>query len=224
MAKRTCRIDGCERLCDDRHSVCITHRKRAIRGHADCLVSGCTGLGRYEGPTCHRHQPRACVVRYGQCIWCGQLYIIRSTGKTPRHCLALSRRGTPTAKGYKPVQAATIACRGCGEPFESPGWVRLCERCRREHRRTDKDRYKARRRMRLGVVRIERVVRRQVFERDGWRCWICRCPVRRDVAVPDPFAPTLDHVVPLVAGGEHSYANIRCAHFLCNSVRGAGVA
>lgn len=36
-------------------------------------------------------------------------------------------------------------------------------------------------------------------------------------------APTLDHVIPLAKGGEHSRANVRCAHFICNSRRGANL-
>ena len=43
-----------------------------------------------------------------------------------------------------------------------------------------------------------------------------------DLAYPHPHSATLDHIVPLAAGGAHSYANVQCAHFICNSVKGAG--
>lgn len=66
------------------------------------------------------------------------------------------------------------------------------------------------------------VYRSKIFERDGWRCQLCRKPVRRTAVVPHPLAPTLDHIVPLAAGGLHEPANVQTAHFICNSVRGAG--
>ncbi len=38
-----------------------------------------------------------------------------------------------------------------------------------------------------------------------------------------PLAPVIDHIVPLDAGGLHEPANVQCAHFLCNSKKGARV-
>jgi 5-methylcytosine-specific restriction endonuclease McrA len=37
--------------------------------------------------------------------------------------------------------------------------------------------------------------------------------------VPHPKAPTIDHIVPLAAGGDDIKANVQLAHFLCNSVK-----
>ena len=70
------------------------------------------------------------------------------------------------------------------------------------------------------VVRLARVVRvpyratvpltrKAVFARDGGRCVYCSAP-----------ATSLDHVVPLSLGGDHSYANTRCSHWICNIRRG----
>lgn len=56
----------------------------------------------------------------------------------------------------------------------------------------------------------------EIFERDAWRCHICGGATRKTAKVPHPKAPTLDHVIPLARGGEHSRANVRCAHFECN--------
>jgi 5-methylcytosine-specific restriction endonuclease McrA len=69
----------------------------------------------------------------------------------------------------------------------------------------------------------ERIYRRKVYERDDWTCRLCLKPVDRDAVVPAPMAATLDHVVPLSLGGEHVYSNVQCAHFLCNSTKGANV-
>lgn len=59
-----------------------------------------------------------------------------------------------------------------------------------------------------------------VFERDGWLCHLCGdlCDGRAG-PVWRPWAATLDHVIPLARGGRHSYANIRTAHAICNSLK-----
>lgn len=58
-----------------------------------------------------------------------------------------------------------------------------------------------------------------VFERDSWTCQICHCSTPPDLRghMTAPNAPTLDHIVPLRAGGPHTYANTRCACHSCNS-------
>ena len=72
----------------------------------------------------------------------------------------------------------------------------------------------AARRARLKGATVERVDRRVVYEKHGGICGICRSSV--------PFERmTLDHIVPLVAGGPHSYANVQPAHLVCNSSKGA---
>lgn len=55
--------------------------------------------------------------------------------------------------------------------------------------------------------------------RDGWRCGICGKPVPKKAVVPNPLAPTLDHIIPLAKGGTHEPKNVQLAHFLCNSVK-----
>ena len=71
-----------------------------------------------------------------------------------------------------------------------------------------------RRAARMKVARKAPVDREAVFERDGWLCGICGESVRREDA-------TLDHIVPIARGGTHEPSNVRLAHGLCNSRRGA---
>jgi 5-methylcytosine-specific restriction endonuclease McrA len=40
------------------------------------------------------------------------------------------------------------------------------------------------------------------------------------VKVPEPLAPTIDHIVPVSKGGDDTRANVQLAHFRCNSVKG----
>lgn len=69
-------------------------------------------------------------------------------------------------------------------------------------------------------VAYEVVPRTEIFERDGWVCGICALPVDQTVKFPDPGSATLDHVVPMSLGGAHDRANLQCAHFYCNTVKG----
>ena len=61
---------------------------------------------------------------------------------------------------------------------------------------------------------------REIAERDHWRCHLC------NGAVPDreykarDRDPTLDHLLPVSLGGEHTRANVALAHNRCNWERG----
>jgi 5-methylcytosine-specific restriction endonuclease McrA len=108
-------------------------------------------------------------------------------------------------------------CAECGSAFvcNQPMQVVCTQRCgtKRAGARYD---------MRKRSQRVEDVWRSKVYERDHWHCQLCNKPVRRDKPVPHPLAPTLDHIVPLARGGEHSYANVQLAHFICNAVKSDG--
>lgn len=67
----------------------------------------------------------------------------------------------------------------------------------------------------LGAGRVERIHVRDVAVRDGWRCAICGKKVTRKTW-------SIDHIVPLSTGGEHTFRNVTLAHKRCNSRRGAG--
>lgn len=61
----------------------------------------------------------------------------------------------------------------------------------------------------------------KIFERDGWICQLCGRPVERGVSVhQSPFAPTIDHIIPLSKGGKDSVANCQTAHYICNLRKG----
>jgi hypothetical protein len=111
-------------------------------------------------------------------------------------------------------------CLQCGEVFVALSWTgaRFCsEPCQvRAHRRLRRDRKRS-------AEKGERIYRRKVFERDSWTCRICRKPVQQDALVPHPKAPTVDHILPLALGGAHTYSNVQCAHFVCNSRKSQNV-
>jgi 5-methylcytosine-specific restriction endonuclease McrA len=73
-----------------------------------------------------------------------------------------------------------------------------------------------------GAASVERVDACRVFARDGWRCQLCGAATDKgQMGKRHPRAPTMDHIVPLARGGDHSYRNIQCACLLCNLKKGA---
>lgn len=88
----------------------------------------------------------------------------------------------------------------------------------RAAKRRGKDARKTRKR---GLF-VEPIYRAKVYERDGWVCQLCRRAVPKDKVVPHPNAATLDHIIPLAAGGAHAYANAQLAHFRCNNRKSDG--
>lgn len=77
------------------------------------------------------------------------------------------------------------------------------------------------RRARMKNAFVEDVVPARVFRRDKWICGICKKPVSQlnDRSLVD--IASLDHIIPLSKGGEHSYANTQLAHLSCNLSKGA---
>lgn len=72
-----------------------------------------------------------------------------------------------------------------------------------------------------GAPVIEAFTNTEIYERDNWTCYLCGEPVNRGADCYQPDSPTIDHVVALAVGGEHSRANVRCACFRCNSTKQA---
>lgn len=71
-----------------------------------------------------------------------------------------------------------------------------------------------RRRARLRGATVERVDYQKIIERFGMCCHICGHVIERSDL-------EFDHVIPLAAGGAHSYENVRPSHARCNRSKGA---
>ena len=67
---------------------------------------------------------------------------------------------------------------------------------------------------------IETVEVSKLFFRDGGHCKLCGKKLNLKRKVPHPLAITIDHIIPVSKGGEHSYRNTQLACFMCNSKRG----
>ena len=108
---------------------------------------------------------------------------------------------------------------------------RICAACKAEYRKTYKRTKvarahkrieKARRRAIERGVSADRIDPIQVFERAGWRCYLCGCDTPEHLrGTYSPAAPELDHKVPLALGGTHTWGNVACACRRCNGLKGA---
>lgn len=82
--------------------------------------------------------------------------------------------------------------------------------------------YAENRRARQVGAFVENVLLAVLAERDGNVCGICRKQVvmgHSDIR----FRPSIDHIIPLSKGGQHSYANTQLAHRSCNSSKGVKI-
>ena len=63
----------------------------------------------------------------------------------------------------------------------------------------------------------EYIRRRDVFDRDDWRCRICRVKVSDTVKKGHPRKAIMAHIVALAAGGSHTWDNVACLCHHCNT-------
>ena len=85
----------------------------------------------------------------------------------------------------------------------------------RKFRAANPDKIRAheeRRRSRVQAQFIEKVYEDVLRARDGDTCGICTKPIVEKGSI--------DHIIPIWRGGEHSYANTRLVHVVCNKRRG----
>jgi 5-methylcytosine-specific restriction endonuclease McrA len=61
---------------------------------------------------------------------------------------------------------------------------------------------------------VEDVYDELVYARCGWVCMLCG--ERVDPKITGEMGKSLDHIIPISRGGEHSYANTQLAHLVCN--------
>ena len=136
-------------------------------------------------------------------------------GKTPANTTDLAKTSPPKLRIPQAIQGGVFyesTCIQCGISAWSRQQFRYCgPRCR--EKATGKTHW------------ISKAKRLAIYERDNYTCQICMKPVDSvpygHMGVWSPTAPSLDHITPRSLGGSHSATNLRLAHTLCNSLRGA---
>ena len=114
----------------------------------------------------------------------------------------------------------SCTCAECGEQFfPLPGKKnrKFCRAlCLARHSSRNA---KHKRRVRLhGNGRKESISLAVLFKRDHGVCQICRRAVQPS-AKGWPSGASIDHIIPVSRGGEHTYENVQLAHIRCNTMR-----
>lgn len=115
-------------------------------------------------------------------------------------------------------------CGTCGTKVAHP--QRFCSEHREAALKASRHRMTLRSRAKYGTtyrsrarkygVEYQPVNKQRVFARDGWRCGICGKKVDQRLKDRHPMMASLDHIVPMALGGDHTYINTQCTHLCCN--------
>lgn len=245
MEKSTCSDPECGRRAHAR-GMCTMHYQRAKCSGAlipfgvyppdnltdtPCKVPACTDVARKgRRGMCNKHAERIRLTgttddperpkRNGilPCSVDGCDKVSKAGGRTGRllcvmHYERFFKYGDPLITGR--LSACTI----CGAPFVKRNRQRCCSvACRKEL--VAREGYAKKRRALEEQRTVEKFTRAEIFDRDNWVCHLCGGPIDRDAKPRTSRAASLDHVIPLSLGGEHSRANTRAAHHGCNARKG----
>jgi len=247
MPKPTCSIDGCEKAAWSR-SWCGTHYAR-WRNHGDPHhVEPNRGNGKRRSVGVDPCAIKGCHLAIKARDWCGMHYHRWERSGDPearlRGEVVNGKRVCPrcqvdkTLAEYTP--GTTGRCKRCVADLQAewrartPGYHLLYARppaayfrakakgWRRTHPEETRQ-YAAEYRARKSGATIESFRVFDVFVRDNWICGICKMPIDPSLTYPDPMSVSLDHIIPLSRGGDHSASNTQASHLNCNVRKGVAI-
>lgn len=174
---------------------------------------------------------------------CG--YIVRKSCISIRHnparcevCEAIERknrevkrkqqiaRQREAAEFFKPVkqhkQTTMKECPICGCFFYGRG--KYCgEKCAKKSTYHYMNMKKEERRLQAWTKESKTISLFKLYKRDGGKCWLCGKQCDYDAESNSNNYPSIDHVIPIAEGGKDEWSNIRLAHRLCNTLKGARI-
>ena len=136
----------------------------------------------------------------------------------------------PPAEPSGPQDSAGLSsCGRCGIPLPGSDSAdsALCLRAHISHfevvhradsRRRDRERLK--RALSSGASPAVLVSEVAVYRRDDYRCQICGGTVLVNAPPNHPRSPSVDHIIWLSKGGNHTLENLRTSHLHCNARAG----
>lgn len=148
------------------------------------------------------------------CAHCGATFVGKSRDRIycyDKFCAQAAYKLRRKGGEARRVGLRTVNCDGCGAAFETVRpEARWCSKtCANRHWGN----VRARQRTTPSEARYADL---EIFERDKWRCHLCKKKVRPDVARTHPDGATIDHLVPISLGGLDEPANVATAHWKCN--------
>lgn len=160
---------------------------------------------------------------------CDQAFDLPVSSPHKTYCSLPCRNAAKHARRYvmrgRPTDYGTAQCFGCGaDVLRLSSNRKRCDPCsarRIRERSAVKVGRTHERRLQPGAT-AETFKPSEVFERDGWICQICGSQIDPALRYPDPLSVSLDHIVGLAAGGDHTVANCQAAHLRCNYTKPGG--
>lgn len=158
---------------------------------------------------------------------------LRDVNPAPRRCTYCNEEFVPGRRDqiYCPgkwcAQYAYEARKKAGEPLRQVEQTKQCQECGAEFTAFKsnarwcsplcKNRHTSRAMSRRrGEVQTEPYTDREIFERDNWTCHLCGDPIDPELPRTDWYGATIDHVIPIAAGGADVPSNVAAAHWICN--------
>lgn len=214
-----CSEDGCDKPTQGR-GLCASHYSAWHRSQNKYTITcvACGQQAKVDRPT-RKHCSTTCAATHGSQASAAS---VRTRYPRPVALYTGPRHTPPPIQWVKTAHRLTSGqCRVCDTWFVSLHTDITCSpQCFTQYHADQKRMAKERRRALQRRAFVENVIRKQVFNRDGYRCHICRRKTDPTKKTPHPRAPTIDHVIPLACGGKHEKTNCRTACFLCNSRKG----
>jgi len=180
------------------------------------------------------HPQKEKVLFHKTCSWCGKEFITSGHSQfCSKECAYEHNKKIKRdqwAKNYKPKK---LVCKECGKTFMTECGnthsVFCCSVCAIVYEKKQK-RKSERHKKALNQQKKERerLIRKNfvddvsydvLFKRDKGICQICGMPVPQEKGCDNNWDGTIDHIIPLTVGGEHSYENCQLAHRICNSLK-----
>jgi hypothetical protein len=228
----TARKEGCYcRVC---HSENLQRPRRTVRFCAVCKKPFIPKAGRNAGKCCSREcgfvyyrqwheETRAnhphSKVSVITCEVCGKVFVGHGSSISASVCsddcrMEQARRKTRLRKhGREGYSHGVVVC-ACGRVEVFAKWFRGSEKCVRCKKRDAKRHRKHIKRTKNGG---EQFTLRDVFDRDHGRCQLCRRKVTMPTGKWSKRMATIDHIVPVTKGGNHTLVNVQLCCAMCNS-------
>lgn len=219
MSNSTCLVDGCDKTQRNKaNGWCEKHYYRNRRsGTVDIVTTfacvACsapihkTGTGpkpKYCSRSCQMSLLRKPPPADGRCMGCSAILPPQGAGKTRiycnQNCRYLQKRRPASINCARCNTAIDMTARTDNGALRWPAYTKVCVACKKPNRYP------------LTAV--------QLAERDGPQCKGCGIEVDFTAVKPDPFSPSVDHIIPWSRGGANEADNLQLMHLRCNVVKG----